>query len=331
MRLEEGAAIADGRYTFARHLGSGGMASVWLARDETLQRDVAIKVISDTLADDERWLARFRREARAAAALSHPHVVKVFDFGVEEHRPFLVMAYVPRGSLGDRLKGSGALPDADRLARELLGALAHVHAAGILHRDVKPGNLLLDEHDCSLLTDFGIALPQDATAMTQTGMVLGTLRYLAPEVAEGGPATERSDLYSAGAVVREVAGDAAPPRLEALLEALTDPDPDGRPTSAEAALARLDERPTRPAEPHERTRPAVQAVDKMIRRPWFLPAAGIAAVVLLAVIVIALAAGGGSGGGADGGAASPAPASAPLDEQLRGLDRAIDAAATRRR
>jgi serine/threonine protein kinase len=329
MRLEQGAAIADGRYTFARHLGSGGMASVWLARDETLQRDVAIKVVSDSLAHDERWLARFRREARAAAALSHPHVVKVFDFGVEEHRPFLVMAYVPCGSLRDRLKGSGALPDPERLARELLGALAHVHGAGILHRDVKPGNLLLDEHDRCLLTDFGIALPSDATAMTQTGMVLGTLRYLAPEVADGGPATERSDLYAAGAVIREVAGDAAkPPRLEALLDALTDRDPEQRPSSADAALARLDESPTRPTVPLARTRPRVQVVDELIRRPWFLPAAGIAAVVLVAVIVIALAAGG--GGGADGGA-SPAPASAPLDEQLRGLDRAIDAAATRRR
>ena len=187
------------------------MASVWLARDETLHREVAIKLMADTLADDERWLARFRREARAAAALSHPNIVKVFDFGIEEHRPYLVMAHVPGGSLRDRLQDGGELPDAERLARELLGALAHVHAAGIVHRDVKPGNILLDEHGSSQLTDFGIARPQDATAMTQTGMVMGTIRYLAPEVAEGGPATERSDLYAAGGVVREVAGD-EPPR-----------------------------------------------------------------------------------------------------------------------
>ena len=336
MRPEPGITLAGGRYTFVRHLGSGGMASVWLARDETLHREVAIKLMADTLADDERWLARFEREARAAAALSHPHIVKVFDFGIEDHRPYLVMAHVPGGSLRDRLRDGGAVPEPAGLARELLGALAHVHAAGIVHRDVKPGNILLDEHDRSLLTDFGIARPQDATEMTQTGMVLGTMRYLAPEVAEGEPATERSDLYSAGAVLREVAGD----DLEARTGALTEPDPERRPSSAEDALAMLDAdaptrrlaplrgEQTRPTAPLERARPAIDALDEMIRRPWFVPAAGIAAVVLLAVIVIALSGGGGGGGGGDA-ATSPAPASAPLDEQLRGLDRAIDAAASR--
>ena len=240
MRPEQGATLAGGRYTFERHLGSGGMASVWLARDETLHREVAIKLMADTLADDERWLARFKREARAAAGLSHPHIVKVFDFGLEEHRPYLVMAHVPGGSLRDRLQDGGEPPDAERLARELLGALAHVHAAGIVHRDVKPGNILLDEHGSAQLTDFGIARPQDATAMTQTGMVMGTIRYLAPEVAEGGPATERSDLYSAGGVIREVAGEDPPARLRELLDALTDDDPERRPSSAEDALARLE-------------------------------------------------------------------------------------------
>ena len=353
MRPAEGTTLADGRYTFERHLGSGGMASVWLAKDETLQRDVAIKLMADTLADDERWLARFRREARAAAGLSHHHIVKVFDFGIEEHRPYLVMAYVPGGSLRDRLQGGGELPGAERLARELLGALAHVHAAGIVHRDVKPGNILLDERGSSQLTDFGIARPQDATAMTQTGMVMGTIRYLAPEVADGGQATERSDLYSAGGVVREVAGEDPPQRLRELLDALTDDDPERRPPSAEDALAMLDVgeetqagRPssagdalamrgereeTHPTVPLGRAKPGVRAVDDVIRRPWFVPAAGIAAIVLLAVIVIVLASGGdgAGGGGAEDAASSPAPASAPLDEQLRGLDRAIDAAASR--
>jgi serine/threonine-protein kinase len=329
------------------------MASVWLARDETLHREVAIKLIADTLADDERWLARFKREARAAAALSHPNIVKVFDFGLEEHRPYLVMAHVPGGSLRDRLQDGGEPPDPERLARELLGALAHVHAAGIVHRDVKPGNILLDEHGSAHLTDFGIARPQDATAMTQTGMVMGTVRYLAPEVADGALATERSDLYAAGGVIREVAGHPSP-RLRELLKALTAEDPERRPSSAEDALARLDStepapaagtsdaatrrmapvrsEETRPTAPLERAKPALGALDEVIRRPWFVPAAGIAAVVLLAVIVIALAGGGGGGGEEpQRAAASPAPASAPLDEQLRGLDRAIDAAASRRR
>jgi eukaryotic-like serine/threonine-protein kinase len=331
MRPAEGSSLADGRYVFERHLGSGGMASVWLARDERLGRAVAIKLMADTLADDARWLARFRREARAAAALSHPHIVKVFDFGVEEHRPYLVMAHVPGGSLRDRVRDGGALPPAERLARELLGALAHVHAAGIVHRDVKPGNILLDEHDRSHLTDFGIARGQDATTMTQTGMVMGTMRYLAPEVAEGGAATERSDLYAAGGVLREVAGDRPEPRLAALIGALTEEDPERRPAGAEDALALLDEQATTrrmaPLRAQPRAGGTVRRMDEVIRRPWFLPAAGIAAAVLLAVIVIALAGGGDTPSG--GAAATPAPASAPLDEQLRGLDDVIDAAASR--
>jgi eukaryotic-like serine/threonine-protein kinase len=357
MRPAEGTSLADGRYTIERHLGSGGMASVWLARDERLERAVAIKLMADTLADDERWLARFTREARAAAALSHPNIVKVFDFGVEDHRPYLVMAYVPGGSLRDRLRDGGPLPEPEALARELLGALGHVHAAGIVHRDVKPGNILLDEDERSHLTDFGIARPQDATTMTQTGMVLGTMRYLAPEVAEGEPATERSDLYAAGGVIREVAGEDPEPALAALLDALTEQEPERRPASAEDALASLDEeatthrmapvsaareqpataattreQPAAPATerrddaPRERAGEAVRRVDEVIRRPWFLPAAGLAAVVLLAVIMIALA---GGGDAPQGGTASPAPASAPLDAQLRSLDRAIDAAAAR--
>jgi serine/threonine protein kinase len=334
MRPAEGTALADGRYVFERHLGSGGMASVWLARDQALDRPVAIKVMADTLADDERWLERFKREARAAAALSHAHIVKVFDFGIEEHRPYLVMAHISSGSLRDRIRDGGALPEPAGLARELLGALGHVHAAGIIHRDVKPGNILLDEHDRSHLTDFGIARPQDAETMTQTGMVMGTMRYLAPEVAEGEPATERSDLYSAGGVLGEVAGADPPAPLRGLIDALTERDPECRPSSAEHALAMLDgEAPTRRLAPMAGTgeRPAAEAMqrlDELIRRPWFPAAAGILGVLALAVIVIALA-GGGDGGAGAGAAATPAPASAPLDQQLRGLDRAIDAAASR--
>jgi len=343
MRPAEGTALADGRYVFERHLGSGGMASVWLARDQALDRPVAIKVMADTLADDDRWLERFKREARAAAALSHAHIVKVFDFGIEEHRPYLVMAHISSGSLRDRIRDGGALPEPAGLARELLGALGHVHAAGIIHRDVKPGNILLDEHDRSHLTDFGIARPHDAETMTQTGMVMGTMRYLAPEVAEGEPATERSDLYSAGGVLGEVAGEHPPAPVRGLIEALTEQDPERRPSSAEDALALLDGKaPTRAMAPtaatrelrapqpttRERAGDAMQRLDELIRRPWFPAAAGILGVLALAVIVIALA-GGGEGGPGAGAAATPAPASAPLDQQLRGLDRAIDAAASR--
>jgi serine/threonine protein kinase len=348
VRPAEGTSLADGRYVFERHLGSGGMATVWLARDEALARAVAIKLIADTLADDERWLERFKREARAAAALAHPHIVKVYDFGLEDHRPYLVMAYIPGGSVRDRLRDGGKLPEPAGLARELLGALGHVHAAGIVHRDVKPGNILLDEHDGSHLTDFGIARPQDATTMTQTGMVLGTVRYLAPEVSEGEPATERSDLYSAGCVLREVAGEDVEPQLDELIAALMREDPERRPASAGDALAALDadattqvarvEGPREPSTAATRALPAAQQdpgelagdalrrLDDVIRRPWFPAAAGILAILALAVIVIALAGGGES---PKEPAATPAPASAPLSEQLRGLDRAIDAAASR--
>ena len=301
--------------------------------------------MADTLADDDRWLERFKREARAAAALSHPHIVKVFDFGIEEHRPYLVMAHISGGSLRDRLRDGGALPEPAGLARELLGALGHVHAAGIVHRDVKPGNILLDEHDRSHLTDFGIARPQDATAMTQTGMVLGTMRYLAPEVAEGEPATERSDLYAAGAVLREVAGEDALARAGRRAHRGGPGAPagvgrgragDARRGRAHAGLAPAP--PTRGAArrasaraaraPRERAGAALRRLDDVIRRPWFPAAAGILAILALAVIVIALAGGGES---PREPSATPAPASAPLGEQLRGLDRAIDAAASRGR
>jgi len=321
--------LGGGRYALERHLGSGGMASVWLATDERLHRKVAVKLMADVLADDDRWLARFHREARAAASLSHANIVGVFDFGVDDGRPYIVMAYVPGGSLKERL-ADGRTPPADGLARELLGALAHVHGAGIVHRDVKPGNILIDDHGRSHLTDFGIARPQDATTMTQTGMVLGTMRYLAPEVAAGEPATEASDLYSAGCVLREVASDDPATALDALIEALTADDPDRRPRSAAAALEVLDGEtaPTRPqrtaatrALPRVRTRELSEVAHRARRSPWFFPAAALAAILVVALLVVALA------GGGEPETGSAAPTGAPLNEQLDALDRMIEGAA----
>jgi serine/threonine protein kinase len=310
--------LGDGRYTLDEHLGSGGMATVWLGTDTRLHRQVAIKLMADVLADDERWLARFRREARAAAALAHPNIVKVFDYGVEEGRPYIVMAYVPGGSLKERL-AEGSPPEPARLARELLGALAHVHAAGILHRDVKPGNVLIDEDGHAHLTDFGIARPQDATSMTQTGMVLGTIRYLAPEVADGEPATVASDLYSAGCVLREVAGDA---QLAELVEALTAGDPAARPPSAEEVLTLLDGADKEAATTRVMETELRAAPRRTGRPPWLLPLGALAAIAVVAALVVTLA-------GGDGGSAgeSAAPASAPLSEQLDALDRMIEGAA----
>jgi eukaryotic-like serine/threonine-protein kinase len=218
------------------------MASVWLAHDQRLGRPVAVKVISDTLAVDGQWLHRFEREARAAASVSHPHIVQVFDYSVHGDQPYLVMEYVPGGSLADWLSArethAQAL-DVEALAQALLDALAHIHDVGIVHRDVKPGNVLLGTDGRARLTDFGIAQPEDATQLTQTGLVLGTLKYLAPEVLQGKPATVRSDLYAAGVVLREAAAADLRPALVNLITVLTAAAPEQRPTSATAALELL--------------------------------------------------------------------------------------------
>ena len=170
MRLAPGVELADGRYRLERRLGVGGMAAVWLARDTRLDRLVAIKVIADTLADDESWLLRFRREAQAAAALSHPNIVQVFDYGIDDGRPFLVMEHVEGANLAERLADpEAAPPDAWRFARELLAALAHVHGAGIVHRDIKPANILLDARGSLHVADFGIAHSEGLSPLTQTG------------------------------------------------------------------------------------------------------------------------------------------------------------------
>jgi len=239
-----GPAIGSGtllkdRYRLERLLGRGGMASVWLATDLVLERPVAVKIIADTIASDPEFRARFRREARVAAGLSHPNLIGVYDYADGAERPYLVMEYVAGDNLAQRLSRKAAI-DSNLLARELLGALAHIHAAGIVHRDVKAQNILITQDGKAKLIDFGIALPADATALTRTGNLLGTARYVAPEVMRGERATERSDLYSCGVVLRDcLRGDPAV-ELRALVERLCAPDPRDRPASAAEALARLE-------------------------------------------------------------------------------------------
>jgi len=245
------------RYLLERLLGRGGMASVWLARDLVLDRPVAIKVLSDTIASDPEFVARFRREAQVAAGLSHPNLVGVYDYAEGEERPYLVMEHVPGDNLAERVS-KGAEIDCEGLARELLGALAHIHAAGILHRDVKPQNVLIAPDGGVKLIDFGIALPRDATALTRTGNLLGTARYVAPEVMSGNPATERSDLYSCGVLLGDCIGGSPSRRLRALADRLSAPEPHKRPASAREALARLDGA-SRTAEPTQRLRPTESA------------------------------------------------------------------------
>ena len=204
-------AILGERYRLERRIASGGMATVWLARDEELERRVAIKVLSDVLAEDPAYTERFRREARVAAGLSNPNLVRVFDYSAESERPYIAMEYVEGGTLADRVaQGTADDFDSRRLARELLGALAAIHAAGVIHRDVKPSNVLLDPNGSTRLTDFGIARPENATELTGTGQVLGTLKYMAPEVLAGQPATERSDLRHRRGARRVPRRDPAP-------------------------------------------------------------------------------------------------------------------------
>jgi serine/threonine-protein kinase len=231
-----GVLLADGRYQLEERIGSGGMATVWRATDRRLRRPVAIKLISEALADDPTYAARFAREARTAAGLSHANLVGIYDYGADDHQPFLVMEYVDGGTLADRLERGPVLgAEAAAIAGDLLGALAAIHAAGILHRDIKPANVLLSSDGRARVTDFGIAQPEGSTRLTETGHLVGTLRYLAPEVIDGQPASPRSDLYALGVLLRDLAADQRDPTTEALVAQLTERVVARRPASAEQA------------------------------------------------------------------------------------------------
>ena len=245
-----GAVVFDGRYRLERIIGTGGMAIVWRASDLRLGRRVAIKVIADTLAADPGYVARFAREARTAAGLSHRSLVSVYDYAASASRPFLVMELVEGGTLADRIKQGPVDAEAARaLAADLLSALECVHAAGILHRDIKPANVLVGSDGRARLSDFGIAHPEDATRLTQTGQLIGTLRYLAPEVIAGAAPSRQSDLYALGVLIRELVGENADGPLSALVKRLTAADPEDRPADAGEALAILAPRPTTATRP----------------------------------------------------------------------------------
>jgi eukaryotic-like serine/threonine-protein kinase len=235
-----GVALSQDRYVLERLLGAGGMATVWLAVDRRLERRVAVKVLSDALAVDDAFIERFEREARLAAGLSHPNLVAVYDFG-NEGRPYLVMEHIDGPTLGDVLRlddGPGEV-DPVSLARALMSALDHIHRAGIVHRDVKPSNVLLGDGQRIRLTDFGIAQPESGAQLTLTGQVMGTLRYLAPEVKAGDRSTPRSDLYASGILLRDVLVEPADPALSELVRRLCQEEPALRPASAAEALAAL--------------------------------------------------------------------------------------------
>jgi serine/threonine-protein kinase len=212
--------LASGRYRVERTLGHGGMAAVYLAHDAELERPVAVKVLAEHLASDEAFRQRFLREARMAAKLSHPNVVHVYDQGDEDGQPFIVMEYVEGVTLGDELKRSGPLAPARvvDLALQICGGLEHAHASGLVHRDVKPGNLLLRADGTVKIADFGIARAAQATKLTQIGSVLGTAAYLAPEQAAGEQVTAAADIYSLGCVLFELLTGRTPYVFETLPE-----------------------------------------------------------------------------------------------------------------
>jgi eukaryotic-like serine/threonine-protein kinase len=205
------------RYRVVRHLANGGMASVWEAHDELLDRSVAVKVLAPHLGQDDRARRRFGREARAAAGLSsHPNVVTIYDVGEYDDRTFMVMELMRGGSVADRLRSGQAIARETVLdwLHEAAAALDAAHDANIVHRDIKPANLLLDERGRLAIADFGIARIAMEDQLTQTGQVLGTASYISPEQAMGEPATAASDRYSLAVVAYELLTGARPFRGE---------------------------------------------------------------------------------------------------------------------
>ena len=248
-----GTIIAD-RYRLETQVATGGMGEVWRAHDMLLERTVAVKLLRESLAEDPVVSERFRREALMAARLSHPNMADVFDYVQEDDRPGIVMEYVEGETLADRIAREGALDvtESVRITSALLAVLQTAHDAGIVHRDVKPGNVMISPTGEVKVTDFGIARAAGTETLTETGMVVGTAHYLSPEQVSGKPATPSSDLYAVGAILYEMITGAKPFAAE---------------TPLAVAMQRLNEDPA-PPQSHRADipEPVAQVVQRALER-----------------------------------------------------------------
>ena len=224
------AELRFGRYEIISELGRGGMATVYHAHDPRVRREVAIKVLPREFVHDPTFRARFQREAETIAALEHPAIVPVYDYGEENGQPYFVMRYMPGGSLAERIRqGPLSLAETNRILQRIAPALDEAHARGVIHRDLKPANILFDKNGEAYLSDFGIAkLAQASGTLTGSG-VIGTPAYMSPEQASGGELDGRSDLYSLGVIVFEMLTGTQPYRADTpmglAVKHLTEPVP----------------------------------------------------------------------------------------------------------
>src|SRR5918999_724365 len=244
--------LLNDRFRLDEKIGHGGMSTVYRAFDPTLERWVAIKLMHRDISEDPDQLERFRREARAVAQLSHPHVVTVIDFGEDDGTPYIVLECIEGETLKERIKRTGRLPVAEAVAYaiEIARALSAAHAVRLVHRDVKPQNVLIDDQGRAKVTDFGIARSLEAQGLTATGRVLGTTDYVSPEQALGEDVTEQSDIYSLGICIYEMLTGEVPFRADTqvavAMKHVREPMPDvqRRRPDISAALAAVVERAT---------------------------------------------------------------------------------------
>jgi eukaryotic-like serine/threonine-protein kinase len=308
------------RFVLEREIGSGGMSQVFLGRDEVLDRPVAVKILKPDLEGSDVG-ARFRREGRTAARLSHPNIVQVYDAGEAEFEgretSYIVMEYVPGGDLKQLMDERGALSSRElAMLSGVAAGLAHAHERGVIHRDIKPHNILLDEAGSPKLTDFGIARALDATQSTRTGSFLGTALYSSPEQLRGEEVTPKSDIYSLGATLYHAATGRTPfvgapievasqhvnreptaprqindnigPSLEALILDCLGKDPDSRPTADEVRIGLLEagRAPAPPPSHNEARGPSGGAVYGRRRRPAMAALAVLALLVLSGLVAL---------------------------------------------